>query len=44
MLTFGDRKRISCSGCNVCVREISFTTGVRCSGCEGCPLNVTSNK
>ena len=34
MLTFGDRRRISCNGCNVCMREISFTKGVACSGCK----------
>ena len=40
MLTFGDRKGLGFSGCKVCMREISYTKGVVCSGCESCELNM----
>ena len=40
MLTFVDRKSLVCSGCKVCVQEISCTKGVGCSDCESCQLNI----
>ena len=39
-LTFGDRKSITCSGCKVCMWDISCTKGVDCSGCKSCQLNI----
>ena len=37
---FGDRKGLGCSGCKVCMWEISCTKGVGFSGCKGCQLSI----